>query len=364
MELNNRTRAKHWAGCTIPNYTEVDLAKFVANQDIMDYYCFGREVGAGGLKHLQAMFSFKKQTSLSAVKKLWNGHFEVMRGTFEQARNYCIKDGDFEEYGVLPLDQKVAGLAKIADKYADTISKAKSGNIEEIEPEHQLRYYRTIKAIAEDNRKAPPHLTHTRVNSPNFWIYGPTNTGKSHRAREIVGPDHYAKIAANKWWDKYKYEKTVLIEDIDKTHAYQGYYLKIWADKYAFPVEIKNGYISIRPEVIVVTSNYAIDEIFPPDVAGPLKQRFQVIHMNVPLTRERISELEREAKQRKRKYDGPLVKPALFRQDADGDIIVNNIRQHTVDQYMPPANHNGDIIISSDEEEDETSEDLLDEEVD
>lgn len=62
----------------------------------------------------------------------------------------------------------------IADKYADTISKAKSGKIDDIVPEHQLRYYKTIKQIQKDNKKMPESLTWSEGNQPNLWIYGPT----------------------------------------------------------------------------------------------------------------------------------------------------------------------------------------------
>jgi len=178
--------------------------------------------------------------------------------------------------------------------------------------------------------------------------------GKSHKAREMLGSQFYAKIAANKWWDKYNGEKNVLIEDMDLTHHYQGYYLKIWADRYAFPVEIKYGNDLIRPEVIIVTSNYSIKDIFPdPAMHEPLLRRFKEIHITKPwdeiVTLKRLPKrkivkpaLEKKAPKiaatpKKRKYDQPLKKPALYRQNADGQIIENNVKQPTLNETMEIA---------------------------
>lgn len=360
-------RAKHWAGCTLPNYTEEDLKAFKKMEPLVDYYIYGRETGANGLKHLQFMVCFKKQVTLSAAKKLLptQGHWEVKspKSTMERASNYCKKgeqtkeewnewheDGpnymkgcDFTYYGTLPLDQKVAGLKAIADVYADTIAKAKEGRINDIIPEHQLRYYSTIKKIQADAKKMPENLTWTEGHQPNFWIWGETRTGKSHLAREMLGGKFYSKNAANKWWDKYDGEENVLIEDIDKGHNYQGFYLKIWADKYAFPVEIKNGGDLIRPKIIIVTSNYPIEEVFPdPAIHKPLLERFKVIHkaqkwnavINDTLVKQTKGFQTKKISLKKRKYDQPLKKPALFKQNAEGKIVPNNNKQMIIDE-MP-----------------------------
>jgi len=38
-------KAKHWAGCTLNNYTPQDEARFLANiQPLADYYVYGKEV--------------------------------------------------------------------------------------------------------------------------------------------------------------------------------------------------------------------------------------------------------------------------------------------------------------------------------
>jgi len=181
----------------------------------------------------------------------------------------------------------------------------------------------------------------------------------------MLGQKFYSKIASNKWWDKYKDEKNVLIEDMDKNHEYMGFNLKIWSDKYAYPVEIKYGGTLMRPQVIIVTSNYSIQECFPdPSIHLPLLERFKVIHktqrwnatVNTVLmpTADTSSEDEtdnvhpcakpfkkvfktKSLKKKPRKYDKPLKKPALYRQDATGSIVPNKQKQPLVSLALQEA---------------------------
>lgn len=44
-----------------------------------------------------------------------------------------------------------------------------------------------------------------------YW--GVSGSGKTHTAVEELGEDYYDKIAMNKWWDGYKQEKNVLIDE-------------------------------------------------------------------------------------------------------------------------------------------------------
>ena len=88
-------KAKHWAGCTMPNPTEADLRAFDSIKPLVDYFVYGKETGAGGLPHLQFMICFKTQRALTAVKKLFptQAHWEVKssRSTMLDASNYCKK---------------------------------------------------------------------------------------------------------------------------------------------------------------------------------------------------------------------------------------------------------------------------------
>lgn len=82
----------------------------------------------------------------------------------------------------------------------------------------------------------------------------------------------------NKWWDGYKEQDVIIIDDLQKEHQCLGYHLKIWGDHYPFPAERKGSTLQIRPGKIIVTSNYHPRDIWTdPAVLEPILRRFKVI---------------------------------------------------------------------------------------
>jgi len=245
-----------------------------------EYYVFGREVGESGTPHLQGYVCLKEKKALSWIKKhIHSGaHWEVMRGTPEQAAEYCKKDGDFVEVGEIPESPQQCGGAGNKRRWVEAFANAQAGKFDEIDPQIRIMYHRTLKSIHTDCllERAP-----LEGDLENLWYYGPPGSGKSRKAREDH-PDCYLK-ALNHWWDGYRGEDTVLIEEWELgSGKYLGHHLKIWADRYAFAPEIKGSHLpKQRPKRIIITSNYSIDECFGPGVDEQLnlaiKRRFRSV---------------------------------------------------------------------------------------
>ena len=52
-----------------------------------------------------------------------------------------------------------------------------------------------------------------------------------------------------------KLQDNVIIDDLDVNHAYMGYHLKIWTDKFSFLAEVKNSTVVARPKSVMYLSN-------------------------------------------------------------------------------------------------------------
>jgi len=244
-------QATRWC-FTLNNFTE-DECDAVFSLDYT-YLVVGHETGDSGTDHLQGFCIFKSKKSLAACKKLLaRAHWEMARGDNRQASDYCKKDGVFEEFGDLPD----AGAGE-KERWANAKLAAQSGKFDDVPADIYFRYYRTMKEIAKDHMAKPDDLDACS----GVWIHGPPGVGKSRKAREDY-PGAYLKMQ-NKWWDGYQGEDYVILDDFDCKEL--GHLLKIWMDRYSFLAETKGGAIHVRPKKLVVTSNYAIDEMAWDDV--------------------------------------------------------------------------------------------------
>jgi Putative viral replication protein len=107
MNITNHTtpqsRAKRWC-FTLNNYDDESQQRVRELATSSEYLVFGREVGDSGTPHLQGFIIFKNQLRFNRVQELLPGcHLSVAR-TVSQAAEYCRKDGDFEEFGTIPVD--------------------------------------------------------------------------------------------------------------------------------------------------------------------------------------------------------------------------------------------------------------------
>lgn len=273
MPQSNRSRG--WC-FTVNNPTTYYEELFITLRDDIpwQYIVFGRERGESGTPHLQGYVYFTNKKSFNQVKDIFGSqaHIEPQRGPTQRAIEYCKKDGDVYEYGQAPI-----GPAGQADKWRTVIQLARQGKLQEIEeayPAIFLRYHSKLQGLHKPERPLILDILE------NEWWFGPTGTGKSRRLWNHY-PEHYQK-SLNKWWDGYSGEETVAIEEWAPKNEVTASFLKIWSDRYPFTAEIKGGTLQkIRPQRIIVLSNYSIEECFSNDQdLGPIKRRFKVVQFH------------------------------------------------------------------------------------
>lgn len=152
----------------------------------------------------------------------------------------------------------------------------------------RIRSYSTLNRIAEDHAPSLPVLPSLQ----NVWLHGDPGSGKSYEARRRF-PGAFPK-PLNKWWDGYKGEPYVIIDDWEASETYSGsgvraqplaHLLKVWADEGEFLGERKGASRRIRPRIICVTSNYTIDECFGYNVRlrQAIARRFTEVHWDASM---------------------------------------------------------------------------------
>lgn len=288
--MSQTPKSRNWC-FTLNNYSEEDIARLASLDFQKDsgqttgftikYMIFGEEVGESGTPHLQGYVCFKNQVRLGTLKSSISdrAHFEIAKGTVKHNYDYCSKDKEFKEFGVRPLFASEKGeLGKRA--YTEVIDLAKDGDFDSIQQEQPgmfLQHYSTLKRIRADT-VAQRELKNLDPSVRMQWYYGPSGTGKSMKARGDH-PQAYLKDC-NKWWCGYLDQDTVIVEDVDvRSKDWMCRFLKIWADIYPFPAEMKGSKTVIRPKMIIVTSNYHPKEIWEEESdLGPILRRFQLTH--------------------------------------------------------------------------------------
>jgi len=259
------------------NYPNTDLVDSI----VCKYIAYSKEVGANGTPHLQGFITFSSLKTKQQVISLMPGcHISVMNGSISQNEDYCSKSGQLIERGEKPITNDNKGRAEKL-RWQRARDLAKEGKLDEIDADIYIRCYNTLKNIRKDHEIKPPPQ-----DVKAYWIYGQTGTGKSH-AVETAFPNCYKKAMDDlKWFDGYSGEEEIYLEDIDKYQVKWGGLLKRLADRWPMQASVKGSMLYIRPKIVLVTSNYRIEDIWTDSATvDPLLRRFVQIEK---LTQEQV----------------------------------------------------------------------------
>lgn len=307
--MKKNARSRSWC-FTYNNYDAIGETKV---RDIeAKYLIFGREVGEAGTPHLQGYIYFANGKSFSAVKKLFpkEVHIEPAKGNPEQNIEYCSKDGNTYEKGTKPMSQKDKGKTE-QERWDKIKQQAKEGKLDEIDSKVFVHHYRTLRSIAADYQRIPSSTDSVT----GIWYYGESGVGKTTIARTTHGDDYFLK-APTKWWDGYKGQDVVILDDLDKYHKALGYYVKMWGDKWPFVAEVKGSSMTIRPKNFIITSQYLPEDIWDDEeTVSAVRRRFKIVH--VPNLKKRsASRLSQVNDPTFSDFTIKIKKPKLTRQDA------------------------------------------------
>lgn len=273
-------RSRNWC-FTINNYTEQNVWEL--NDIECRYMVYQYEQSQTGTPHIQGFIVFQNARRLTTVRSMRafrRAHLEVAHGSVEANVAYCTKQTtrcagtEPIERGNKPKSQAEKGDME-EQRWNLIRENAKIGNFDDIPSDVYIRNYGALRSIHKDHMVKPPDANGVT----GVWISGKSGVGKSRYAR-YHWPNAYLKMC-NKWWDGYQNESNVIIDDIDINHKVLGHHLKIWADRYSHLAESKGSAMHIRPQHLVVTSQYTIEEIWSeePATVEALNRRFQKVHL-------------------------------------------------------------------------------------
>jgi len=211
------------------------------------YAIYGKEVAPTTLTpHLQGYLQLKKKERRIGVSKKFPGlHLIVAKGGFEANREYCSKGGIVFTVGTPSVAGKREGLAAVCDLLKEGRSMRE---VAEIEPATYVRYVRGLESLAF-------RLSHERdFKTQISWFWGPTGTGKSRRAADMVkGESAYWKPGSTKWWNGYEGQHTVIVDDYRRDLCTFAELLRLF-DRYPHQVETKGGVRSFVSRRIIITA--------------------------------------------------------------------------------------------------------------
>lgn len=116
---NQTSSARRWV-FTLNNWEQSDVDEIAAWE--IKYVVFGKEhAPTTNTPHLQGYVIWNNAKRLSGCRRLLRGraHWEISRGTPEQASEYCKKSGDFVERGVLPGGRNRQSTLERATEWVD-----------------------------------------------------------------------------------------------------------------------------------------------------------------------------------------------------------------------------------------------------
>lgn len=246
---------------TFNNYTEKDFEALLDNfkKDGVIYYVVGEELGEKkATPHLQGTIVYKNPRAFSAIKGRFDKriHWECCNSIHDSIK-YCKKDGKWVEWGDEPK-----GQGKRTDLDELKVAIVGGMKVDEIVMNFPMSYHqygRTLTKIEDIvNRQRFRVYPGTR----GIWYHGPSGVGKSRKAFEGFTPEtHYVYARDNGWWDGYKGQKTVIMNEFRGEIPY-GQLLDL-IDWCPLTVRRRNGEpVPFLADLVIITSSMQPKDVY------------------------------------------------------------------------------------------------------
>lgn len=226
------------------------------NNKEIRYAISGEEIcPTTGQKHWQCYIELFKPARIAGVKKILDDekvHLEPRKGTREQARDYCKKDGKFLELGTW-----ITGQGHRSD-LDDVVKKLKEGqtlNSLMVEnPKVYCQYRNGLRDIAGSVTKS---ITQKFREVQVVLLTGPTGCGKTRFAMD----EAKYKIQGTQlgWWQDYDQEECICIDEYSNDVKITE--LLSILDGYQLRLNVKGSHTYANWKKVYITTNLKLEEL-------------------------------------------------------------------------------------------------------
>lgn len=161
------------------------------NPELCTYLIIGKETGEDGTPHLQGYVRLRTKVRLSTMKQyLPRAHLEPAKGNDWQNKVYCSKDGDFQEWGIIPKAPKEKDSTYAEALSANTVAEGLAV-VKEKRPRDYCLHGETIERNLK-RHKCQPYKSKYKLSDFNksplclskaTLLCGTTNCGKTQFAK-------------------------------------------------------------------------------------------------------------------------------------------------------------------------------------
>lgn len=237
------------------------------------FMVFQSEKGEQDTVHLQGYVEFTTAKRVQTLKNINKYvHWEVRRGSRQQAIEYCMKLDTRLENTEPTVIGDMPSFDNPSDKKEKTSLLVKrmiddGASDKAIADEYFGYYIQSYRGLGQYrllNSRERDYKTIVTV------IYGPTGTGKSMWCdKNLLHP--YWKVKG-KWWDNYCQQDVVILDEFYGWVAYDEMLRLL--DRYPFLVEAKGKTIQFNSKLIFITSNKEPKDWYPnmPDISHLLRR--------------------------------------------------------------------------------------------
>lgn len=209
----SRTRAYSF---TINNYTYDDFARLLWLSDHSRYLVIGFEKVK--TEHMQCYVYFKNACRICTLKKfIPRAHIEISKGTPQQNYDYCTKDGDFIEFGKLPIKGSIT-----MEKLDEVM----------LHPKENIQLFTQYRKVYNEIKRSD-----REISSPRLYLLSNENRIKFVKT-----------IKKSCCFDIDTYDN----EDVLFLPAYHTFDIELWSN--CIPPKFKRGYeiLNYDPKIIVI----------------------------------------------------------------------------------------------------------------